>query len=76
MSRNNKITYICYHIDDLTKEQKLEVAKFIWSNNLLRKRMKEKGLGVEINTKYMNDEFVNKLYDLIKKFDYIDEYLK
>lgn len=74
--RQDKIEYICIHIDNLTKNQKLEIAKLIWFNDNLRLKIKEKGLGLEINTKYMNDKFINKLYNTIKKFDYTDEYLK
>ena len=76
LARNNKIEYICVHIDDLTKQQKLKISKLIWSDDTLRKKMKEKGLGVEINTKHMSDLFVENLYNLVKKFDYVDEYLK
>ena len=76
MKRCNKIEYICIHIDNITNNQKLKIAKLIWYNNDLRGKIKEKGLGVEINTKYMTDSFVDELYNLMKKFDYVDEYLK
>ncbi len=75
MNRNYKIEFIIDTIDDLTKQNKLEIAKLIWDDKHLRKKMKEKGCGIEINTKYMNDSMIDKLFNLIKKLDCVDECL-
>jgi hypothetical protein len=73
--REAQLEYICTHIDNLTVKQRLDIAKMIWKQDKLGSKMKEKGIGIEINTKHMSTEFVERLYHAVKALDYVDEEL-
>lgn len=76
LTRKVKIEYITNNIDNLTKEQRLNFAKIIWSNDKLRNKLNEKGLGIEINSKYISDKVLNILYNFTKKNNYVEDNLK
>lgn len=68
----NKIFVINNVMDKLTKEQKIIIAKILWNDKILRTKIKEKGTGIEIRTKFIPNNIIDEMYNKIKELDFND----
>ena len=67
MNFDQKLHFICNNVNELSHEDKVQIARMIWSNKKIRSKIIEKGDGTQINCKYLSKALVDKLYEWIKK---------
>ena len=71
---NKKIKYIIENIDTLPKQELINIGKLLYNNNETKKYLKEKSDNLIIKFKYLPNNIINDIYEIIynynKKYGY------
>ena len=73
MNRDEKINRICDELRFNTKEERLELAQIIYSDNKMKSLFQEKGDGVVIKIRHITDEMLDKMIKKISEHNKISE---
>lgn len=66
VTRDEKMTYVCTHINDISTGQRKELAKMIVGEaSMNESNIKEKGEGIQIKTDCIPVPLVNAMYSFI-----------
>lgn len=63
---DEKITYICDHVNELKKAYRIEVLQHILGSSIQRSKIKEKGCGTQVKVDDIPKDLILVLYNFIK----------